>query len=149
MNEDKKLFVNIDNARLDEQRQVMKDIENNQECPFCPENLNKYHKEKIIRKGKHWILTRNQWPYKYTSTHLLAIATYHAEKISDLQKGSFNELQDHIVWAEKKFKVVAGGIAMRFGDMSNNGATVNHLHVHFIVPSINKPKDQKVSFKIG
>jgi diadenosine tetraphosphate (Ap4A) HIT family hydrolase len=149
MNENNKPFVNLNNARFDEQRRVMEDIKNNKECPFCPENLSKYHKEEILRKGAHWILTRNQWPYKYTDPHLLAIATYHAEKISDLRDGSFDELQDHIVWAEREFKIITGGLAMRFGDMSRNGATVNHLHMHLIVPSIDKPEDQKINFKIS
>lgn len=144
-----KNFVNLNNARLDEQRRVMEQIEQNQECPFCPENLTKYHKQEILRKGTHWILTHNQWPYKNTDLHLLAIATYHAEKLSDLQEGSFNELQEHMVWAENEFHVNAGGIAMRFGDVSNNGATVNHLHAHLIIPSPDKPSDEKVRFKIG
>ena len=149
MSENKESFVNLDNARLPEQRQVMTDIENNQECPFCPENLEKYHKEEILRKGAHWILTRNQWPYKNTDLHLLAIAAYHAEKLSDLREGSFNELQEHMVWAENEYNIIAGGIAMRFGDTSHNGATVRHLHAHLIVPSIDKPADEKVRFKIG
>ena len=149
MSESKKSFVNLDNARLDEQRRVMEDIKKNEECPFCPEYLDKYHKEAILRKGAHWILTRNQWPYEYTDLHLLAIANYHAEKLSDLGEGSFEELQEHMVWAEKEFKIVTGGIAMRFGDVSHNGATVNHLHAHLIVPSVDKPQDKKVRFKIG
>lgn len=148
MNENKS-FVNLDNARLSEQRQVMEDIDRNRECPFCPEYLDKYHKQEILKKGAHWILTRNQWPYKNTDVHLLAIAAYHAEKLSDLHEGSFNELQDYMIWAEKEFQVNAGGLAMRFGDTSCSGATVKHLHAHFIVPSIDKPDNEKVRFKIG
>jgi len=142
-------YVNLDNARLDDQRRVMEDIVVNQECPFCPEFINKYHKQAILRKGNHWILTKNQWPYDNTDTHLLAIATYHAEKLADLRDGSFDELLSHMVWAEKKYKVKAGGLAIRFGSIAKNGATVNHLHMHLIVPSVNKPNDAKVKFKIG
>lgn len=149
MSENKKQFVNLDNARLPEQRRVMEDIESNQDCPFCPDYLDKYHKEAILKKGAHWILTRNQWPYKNTDLHLLAIAAYHAERLSDLRPGSFDELQDQMVWAEEEFGVVAGGIAMRFGDVSRNGATVRHLHTHLIVPALDKPINQKVRFKIG
>src|SRR5680860_366496 len=122
---DKNSFVNLNNARHNEQRQVMKDIEKNRECPFCPENLSKYHKQKIIKRGKFWVLTKNQWPYKYTDVHLLAISIYHTDKLSDLKDGAFDELQKMMVWSEKKYKIVAGGVAMRFGDMSNNGATVS------------------------
>ncbi len=144
-----KSFVNLNNARLDEQRRVMQDIVENQECPFCPEYIDKYHKQKTLREGKHWRITKNQWPYKYTDIHLLAIANYHAEKLSDLKKGAFDELQEHMVWAEKEFKINTGGIGIRFGDMSGSGATVNHLHAHLIVPSADKPADKKVRFKIS
>jgi diadenosine tetraphosphate (Ap4A) HIT family hydrolase len=144
-----KSFVNMKNTRHDEQRRVMEDIVENEECPFCPENIAKYHKQKTLRKGKHWTITKNQWPYKYTDVHLLAIANYHAEKLSDLKKGAFDELQEHMVWAEKEFKIITGGVAMRFGDTSNNGASVSHIHVHLIVPSADKPADEKVKFKIS
>jgi diadenosine tetraphosphate (Ap4A) HIT family hydrolase len=146
---DKDKFVNLNNARYDEQRQVMQNIEKNQECPFCPENLSKYHKKEIVKRGKFWVLTYNQWPYKYTDIHLLAIATYHAEKLSELKEGAFDELQELMVWAERKYNIVTGGFAMRFGDVSSNGATVDHLHAHLIVPSKDKPKDEKVRFKIS
>lgn len=144
-----KNFINIENARNDDQRQVMDSIATNEECPFCPENLTKYHKQEILRKGAHWLLTRNQWPYEHTDLHLLAISTYHAEHITDLRDGSFNELQKHLAWASGVFGVVSGGIAMRFGDTRNNGATVNHLHAHMIVPSKERTPDQKVKFKIS
>lgn len=149
MKKDDKPFINMGNARLPEQAAVMEGIILDEVCPFCPENLDKYHKEKILRKGAHWILTWNQWPYEYTDLHLLAIAAYHAEKLSDLKDGAFHELQGHMVWAENEYKITAGGLAMRFGDVSHNGATVNHLHAHLIVPSVDKPDDKKVRFKIG
>ena len=142
-------FVDLRKARVDEQRQVMETILEANECPFCSENLAKYHKQEILRKGEQWILTRNQWPYEDTSLHLLAIATYHAEKLADLHEGAFDELQGHMVWAEKEFDIKSGGIGLRFGDMAHTGATVSHFHVHLIVPSADKPEDKIVRFKIG
>ncbi len=141
--------VNLDNARLDEQRRVMENIVSDDVCPFCPEHLEKYHKQPILRSGEHWVLTPNQWPYENTRVHLLAIAAYHAESLNDLRKGSMDELQEHFQWAEFTYKVAAGGLAMRFGDVMENGATVNHLHAHFIVPEGDLPPDAKVRFKIS
>jgi diadenosine tetraphosphate (Ap4A) HIT family hydrolase len=63
--------------------------------------------------------------------------------------GAFDELQKMAIWAENRFKIQTGGIAMRFGDVSDNGATVDHLHVHLIIPSKDKPADEKVRFKIS
>lgn len=141
--------VNLDNARLEEQRHVMEGIVEDDVCPFCPDHLEKYHKQPALRHGEHWILTPNQWPYENTRVHLLAISAYHAENLSDLREGSLDELQEHLQWAEFTYKVSAGGLAMRFGDVMKNGATVNHLHGHFIVPEDNLPPDTKVRFKIS
>ena len=138
--------INRDNVRVERQGEVMDEIERAGICPFCPEYLNEYHKEEILRKGAHWLITRNQWPYENTSLHLLAIATYHAETIADLKKGSFDELQDHMAWAEKEFDVTEGVIALRFG--ASSSATVHHLHAHLIVPSGDLPEGGHIRFKI-
>ena len=142
-------YINLNNARRKDQRKVMEDILKNNECPFCWENLKKYHKKPFHKTGKYWVLTDNQWPYDYTDPHLIAINLKHTEKLADLSKTAFAELLELFQWAEKKYAVKSGGIAMRFGDVMSNGATVNHLHAHFIVPAKNKPDDQKIKFKIS
>ena len=142
-------FVNLDNARFDDQRDVMRAIEEDGVCPFCPEHLHEYHKQPILREGAHWRITPIQWPYEHTSTHLLAISAYHAESLGDLRDGSFDELQKHFQWAELEFKIAAGGLAMRFGDVTRNGASVKHLHMHLIVPSEDKSPEDKIRFKIS
>lgn len=150
MNESRpETFVNLANARNEQQRQVMETIQDHGDCPFCPDHLKQYHKQPILRSGDHWLLTPNQWPYENTRTHLLAIAAYHAETLQDLQPGAFDELQQHFTWAEEEFKIAAGGIAMRFGDTTRNGATVRHLHAHIIEPQADLPSDKKVRFKIS
>lgn len=146
-----KKFVDLSKARVAEQLEVMKDIKQKGICPFCINEIDEFHKAKMLRKGKHWLVTYNQWPYDNTDRHLLAIATYHAEKLSDLKKGALDELQDHITWLEKELKINTGAVCMRFGDITQNGATVNHLHVHLIVPirhDENTEVEKKVRFKI-
>lgn len=142
-------FVNLDNARLKEQRDVMKEIAAEEVCPFCEDSLEKYHKQPILSEGAHWRLTTNQWPYEHTEVHLLAIARLHVEKLNDLQPGAGEELIEHFKWAEQEYAVAAGGLAMRFGDTSRNGATVRHLHAHLIVPKQDLKKDQRIRFKIS
>ncbi len=144
-------FVDLSKARVAEQLEVMQAIEESGECPFCPENLERLSKVEVLRKGALWILGRNHWPYKNTTDHLLAIATYHAESIADLRPGAFDELQDHAVWAERELEIKSGGLCMRFGDITQNGATVNHVHAHIIVPrphTADEEVDKKVRFKI-
>lgn len=142
-------FVDLDNAREDEQKQVMQEIITADHCPFCLENLRKYHKQPILKEGKYWILTKNQWPYKYTKIHLLAIYKEHATKLSELDPQSGVELLQFMQWAEREHKIPGGGWAMRFGDTNYSAGTVNHLHVQFIQPDIEHPEFEPVRIKLG
>jgi|SRR3989344_1065738 len=142
----KRNTVNLNNARTHEQRAVMKDIVAKGVCPFCPEELTQFHKKPIIKEGDFWILTENQWPYKNTQVHLLAILKKHGETLIDLPEGAGEELIELFKWAEKKYRITGGGFAMRFGDISINGATVRHLHAQIIFP---KQGDEPPRFYVG
>lgn len=142
-------FINMDNARHDEQREVMQASADAGVCPFDEEYLPTYHKTPIIRRGKYWVITANQWPYEHTKHHILAISTKHVESIDELDAAAGEELFAHVQWAIKEYEIDFGGLAMRFGDVKHNGASVNHLHAHIIVPDKNKPADAKVKFKIS
>lgn len=142
-------FVDIDNAREDDQRQVMEQIIEDKQCPFCLENLRKYHKQQILKDGQYWLLTPNQWPYEFTQHHFLAILKVHAEKLADVPPEAGRELFEMMAWLEKEYAVPGGGFAMRFGDTNYSAGTVNHLHVQFIVPNLKQPGFQPVRIKIG
>lgn len=142
-------FVDLENARLDEQRKVMQEIIDEGHCPFCLDNLRKYHKQQILRDGKYWILTQNQWPYDFTRVHLLAILKTHAVNLGQVPPEAGKELFELLSWAEKEYDVEGGAIGMRFGDTNHSAGTVNHIHAQFIVPDIKKPGFQPVRFKIG
>ncbi|MGD9129226.1 MAG: hypothetical protein PVJ09_01950 [Candidatus Woesebacteria bacterium] len=144
-----KQFIDLDNAREQEQIQVMKDIAKENHCPFCLKNLKKYHKHPILKETKHWLLTKNQWPYKYTKYHLLIIYKKHATKLSELSSDAGKELFDLVKWTEKKYQVPGGAWAMRFGDTDYSAGSVNHLHVQFIEPDIKAKGYQSVRIKVG
>lgn len=46
---DKAKFVDFGNAREQEQAETMQESEKSGECPFCIENLKKYHKDPILK----------------------------------------------------------------------------------------------------
>lgn len=142
-------FIDIDNARYDDQRHVMQRIADNQECPFCLENLKKYHQRPILKEGEFWVLTENAWPYENTRVHLLAITKTHVEKLTELPKGAGDELMQLCAWAEQEYQVKGGGVSMRFGDTNYSAGTVYHLHAQFIVPDIDKEGFQPVRIKLG
>ncbi len=142
-------FVDLDNARYDDQRDVMKEIINQNHCPFCLENLRKYHKQPILQEGKYWVITPNQWPYDNTKIHLLAIYKQHATTLEELDPAAGAELISMFAEIVKKEKIKGGGIAMRFGDTEYSAGTVNHIHAQFLVPDIEKEDFASVRFKIG
>jgi ATP adenylyltransferase len=142
-------FVDLDNARVDEQRAVMKEIINQDHCPFCQENLRLYHKEPILKDGQYWIVTKNQWPYENTKLHLLAIYKSHAERLSELEPEAGTELLKFFAEIEQELQIPGGGFALRFGDTDYSAGTVAHIHAQFIWAEIETPNFTPVRFKIG
>jgi diadenosine tetraphosphate (Ap4A) HIT family hydrolase len=149
---DKGDFVNIVSARVEEQREAMGRIRVRGECPFCPENLQKEHKEPIIRMGVYWVLTKNQWPYENTRVHLLAISRTHAERLEDVHPEAGTELFSLCKWIEREYGIESGAIGIRFGNPAGNGGTVRHLHAQILSADItdrNNPEYEPVRFRVG
>lgn len=144
-------FVDIDNARVDEQRRVMSEIIDAAHCPFCLENLRQYHKQPILKEGKYWLLTTNQWPYEHTKVHLMLIYKEHVEHLSEMNPSAGVELIELAQWAVKEYSIPGGGLAMRFGDTNYSAGTVAHLHAQLLQPDIDAPDydDKPVKVKIG
>lgn len=145
-------FVNLANAREEEQRTAMERILERGECPFCPENLSKEHQRPVIHRGQYWILTENQWPYVNTRVHLLLIAVSHVERLSDLPPEAGAELLVLCQWIERHYNVKGGALGMRFGNPRFNAASVKHLHAQFISANITDQTDpnyQPVHFRVG
>lgn len=144
-------FVTLENARKDGQLKVMQKIAKNQECPFCLKNIKKYHKHPIIKSRVYWIVTKNQWPYDNTFLHLLLIFKKHATKLSELDSMAGYEFFELLKWIGQKYKIRGGVTAMRFGNPKFSSSTVNHLHIHLIIPKISDKDHKKyvpVKFKI-
>lgn len=145
-----KSHINMKNARFKDQAKVMQSYIDNGQCPFCPGTQARTLKP-IIRSGRYWDIRKNRWPYKNTKKHFLIIAKSHWRKLSDIPKAAAAELMYFCEWLERRFKIVSGGIAGRFGDFRFNGSTVDHLHFHVIEPDPKKTKKKKdkVRFKIS
>jgi len=145
-------FVNLKNARVEEQRKVMEIIQEGGFCPFCPEHISKSRLKPIIKQGKYWHIRENQWPYENTRTHLVIIYNTHVEKLSEINPEAAKELFDLAKWAEDEYQVLGGAIGLRFGDFRLNGGTVLHLHAHIIAADITNrddPNYQPVRFRVG
>ena len=153
MSENKNRFILKESTRLDNQRKVYDKIDAEGHCPFCRENFLKYHKLPIIKEGKYWILTENQWPYEKIKNQLLAVYTTHIEHINDMDPLAGKELIEMFQAESKKRNIPGGGIAIRFGSNPEHGGygnSVLHLHAHLIEPDLDKlGPDEAWRFKFG
>ena len=145
-----KLF-NFRHARLPAQKAKMEELTKMKACPFCPKYLKAYHDNPIERTGKYWVVTKNDYPYDGIVYHYLIIYRQHIEHIKDISRPGFAELSDHLKWLSKKYKLPAGGLAIRFGDSDYTGASVAHLHAQLLVGGKVKAKNKNgvLNFPIG
>ena len=148
----KNKHINLGTVRRDDQRGVMEEIDQQGHCPFCPENLKKYHKNPILKEGKYWWLTENQWPYEKVKHQLLAIYKTHIEHLEEMAPEAGQELIEMFAEETKKRKITGGGIAIRFGrsEHGSYGSSVLHLHAHLIEPDLEAlASDEAWRFKFG
>jgi len=151
MNENK--YIQMSAIRREDQRQVMEEIKEEGHCPFCRENLDQYHKNPILKEGKFWLLTDNQWPYEKIKHQVLAIYKIHIEHIKDMDPEAGSELIEMFSEEAKKRNIPGGGVAIRFGKndkYGNYGGSVLHLHAHLIEPTLEAlNKEDSWKFKFG
>jgi diadenosine tetraphosphate (Ap4A) HIT family hydrolase len=153
MSENKNRFINLNSVRREDQKKVMANINEAGHCPFCRENLEKYHKKPILKEGTFWILTDNQWPYEKIKHQLLAIYKTHIEHIADMDPEAGKELIEMFQEEAQKRNIPGGGIAMRFGsnpEHGNYGSSVLHIHAHMIEPDLDALEETEAwRFKFG
>ena len=140
------------NTRLPAQDKVMAQILADGVCPFCRDNLEKYHKNPILKEGKFWLLTDNQWPYEKIKHQMLAIYKTHIEHLSEMNPEAGKELIEMFAEETKKRKIDGGGVAIRFGRSNdgNYGSSVLHIHAHLIEPDLKKLEETEAwRFKFG
>lgn len=146
------MYVNNSNAGRpgdDTYKKVIEQIEKDKVCPFCPSQLTKYHKNPIIKEGKFWILTTNMYPYKNAKYHFLLILKNHKTDTKELSGEEWSELHDHTNWLTNEYKLAGGTLMMRCGDTSHTGASVTHLHAHFVCPDFENSKHEAIMVRVG
>jgi len=149
----KNKFIQMSTIRREDQREVMNKIEEEGHCPFCRENLDKYHKNPIIKEGNFWLLTNNQWPYEKVKHQVLAIYKTHVEHIKDIDPRAGQELFEMFAEEARTRNIAGGGIAIRFGsnpEHGNYGSSVLHIHAHLIEPDLDALEETEAwRFKFG
>lgn len=113
-------------------------------CPFCLPRIDS-RKEPIHFETEHWRVTDNQTFYDGAAVHLLILPKGHWT-VSHRATNVLLELErsqvEREAWGELLTKVLPqisktfgeGSLLMRLGPFEVTGSTVEHLHLHWIVP---------------
>ena len=145
-------FVDTNNSGRGDDKEyemVIDKISKDGVCPFCEENLSKYHKNPILADGKFWILTDNMYPYKGAKHHILLIHKKHTDSIVNLSKDAWDELFELTGSEIKKREIGGGTFFLRFGGTSYTGASVSHLHANLVSPDIEDKSRGPIIARIG
>jgi diadenosine tetraphosphate (Ap4A) HIT family hydrolase len=147
-----KEFVNPENTSFRPDgvyRQVIDKIKDDGVCPFCPEQVARYHKKPIIADGRYWILTDNMYPYKGAKHHILLIHKMHIETITNISPEAWSELLELTHMEAKKRAIAGGTFYLRFGDTSYTGASVIHLHANLISSDMSNKDREPIFMRVG
>ncbi|MHB8860618.1 MAG: HIT family protein [Minisyncoccota bacterium] len=132
----KELKVDIENAGIvprDDYEEVLRLIIAQGFCPFCEEHLFKHHRMPLEYRSRHWLVTRNSWPYKGSRHHFLFIARKHIETTEELPPSVWTDLQKTYRLIVERHGLLGATLFIRSGDTQFTGASVNHIHAHIIV----------------
>lgn len=133
-------FVNLNNARPGTQyEKTITQIKQDGVCPFCPEQLAKYHKNPTIKETENWIMTDNMYPYKPVKNHVLFIHKKHITHANQITPEGWAELQTLANFLYSERKMIQGALVMRFGQTQHTGASVSHLHAHILESNPDDP----------
>lgn len=102
-------------------------------CPFCEEHLFKHHRHPLIYKSRHWLVTKNAWPYKGSRFHFLFITRTHVETTEDISPMAWADLRKLYRKLVKENSIQGATLLVRSADTKFTGASINHLHAHLIV----------------
>lgn len=150
MNEFSKTGLNHDNARTEEQKKLMAQIEHDGVCPFCAEHFRRYHPKPIIKETDYWFVTENMSPYEGTKLHILFVyKPEHATHPEDISPSAYTDLLSLLQWTTATYNVEGGSFFMRFGNTRYNGSSVAHLHAQLIVGKAQDETSEPIRVKLG
>ena len=145
-----KAGLNHANARTEEQKNLMAQIEADGVCPFCAEHFKKYHPKPILKETDYWFLTTNMSPYEGTKHHFLFVyKPSHTNKIEEVTSEAAQDLFTLVDWATKEYSVEGGSFFMRFGDTRYTGGSVEHLHAQLIAGQQQGDDTEPIRVKLG
>jgi len=139
----------LGNARTDEQRRQMIDLDSRGVCLFCPDNLAADPDQRVLLATEHWNVTENEFPYAGTRVHLLLVPKQHVTDLLDLDESARADMWVALDAVRREFGLTFYGLGARNGDCRYTGGTIAHVHLHLIVGDVDDPDHQPVRLKLS
>lgn len=136
-------------ARKPKQLKQMQWLQENQVCVFCEEHFAEHHREPVEMEAEHWVVTKNDYPYKGLRVHLLLVPRAHVADISQLPLEAGAELFEIYGILKMRYELEGAALIIRTGDMRRNGGSIAHLHAHLVEGDVESPEHKPVRFKIS
>jgi ATP adenylyltransferase len=136
----------LGNARSEEQREYMRQLEADGVCLFCPEQLAADPDQEILHRTGHWTVTPNKFPYAATTLHLMLVPDAHVTDLLDLSDAAQQDFWVALRWVRDRYHLTYYGLGARNGECRHTGGTIAHVHVHVIVGD---PAGGPVRFKVS
>jgi ATP adenylyltransferase len=128
-------FYCFENVRTPEQRAEMAGLDAAGICLFCPEQLARHPRQRILLSTAHWTATPNEYPYPGTSLHVLLVPHQHASDLLELRDEVRGDFWVALAAVAKACDLRHYGLGIRNGDCRYTGATIRHVHAHVLVGS--------------
>lgn len=102
-------------------------------CPFCQldTKYNKPVKVSCTRRLRVWHCNP---PEKHTKYHFIISPNRHVTDTLHLLEDEWSEVQNVVCYLRALFNFDYCGILIRDGDATQSAGTVQHLHIHVMVP---------------
>jgi diadenosine tetraphosphate (Ap4A) HIT family hydrolase len=139
----------LGNARGEQQRREMEDLDARGVCLFCPDELVADPGQPIVVATEHWNVTPNEFPYAGTRTHLLLVPREHVTDLLDLSSEAQVDFWVALAEVRRRYDLAFYGLGARNGDCRFTGGTIAHVHVHVVVGDVDAPDHQPVRLKFS
>lgn len=145
-----KAGLNHSEARTDEQKKLMAQIEEDGVCPFCAEYFPIYHPKQILKETDYWFVAENMSPYEGTTKHFIFVyKPKHTNSLADITPEASSDL--HRLAAEMcaEHNIVGGSLFIRFGEGDYNGSSVEHLHAQLLTGTKKSTSTESLKVKLA
>lgn len=124
--------MNMHNAREKQQLERMHQLKKERRCFFCDNNYDWVGASPALYTSPYWYIKKNDYPYKGSIHHYLIVPMLHVTTLSEITPRAWKDLHIALAWLEKKLKPKGYSVFVRSGNMYYTGATIDHLHFHFL-----------------